>query len=92
MACKLSKEEKEMLAKAEFERKVSELKAERERVCYKNAFAEAELLADSIVRTLQINPLGDSLYRPEIPQRPDFVPTDSIEVNSKRSVKPIIGP
>ena len=77
------------LAKQEFERKVMDLRTERERVCYKNAFAEAEILSDSIVRTLQINPLGDSLYRPAVPSRPDFVPTDSTEVNSKRSVKPI---
>ena len=88
--CEMPPEEKLRLAREEFDRKIQRLELERAEICLNEALAIAEAQADSLVQSLQKNPLGDSLYRPEIPTRPEFVPTDSNIVNSKRSVKPII--
>lgn len=90
VSCGLSEEDMMRLAKLEFENKVKLLEQERSLICNKDADARAEILADSIIRELRINPLKDSLYRPFVPPKPTYVETDSTVVNSKQSVKPIL--
>jgi len=89
-SCTISEEERNILIQGEFKRKADILKAERAEVCKKEALWRAEVIADSIIRHLRLNPLKESQYRPPVPERPDYVPTDSTAVNTKRSVKPIL--
>ena len=63
---------------------------EQTQICDRAAEEEAELIADSLISLMQINPLKDSLYRPFVPPKPSFIKTDSTVVNSKQTVKPII--
>ena len=88
--CGSSDEEMRKLAIEEFERKVKILKSEQRQLCFKSALIIAEQKADSIIFERRINPLRDSLYRPRIPEKPAFVPTDSAVVNSKQTVNPIL--
>lgn len=90
MACGMSEEEMVTLAKTEYERQVKILEIEQSKLCFKSALAIAEDKADSIIYFLRINPLKEDLYRPDVPDKPDFVPTDSLLINSKQTVKPII--
>jgi len=90
MGCGIDQEEYDRLAKEEYLRKANELKKERLEICNKDADMRAEVIADSIIRQMAINPLKDEQYRPDVPPRPTYVPTDSAAINSKRSVKPLV--
>ena len=90
LSCNISEEEYNRLAQEEYERKAEILRKERREICLKEKLIRAEILADSIIRQLKLNPLKEDQYRPTIPARPDFVKTDSTTVNSKQSVKPIL--
>jgi len=90
IGCGISDEEANLLIQQELQRKVDQLKKERVLICDKERDWRAEALADSIIRELRLNPLKENQYRPVVPPRPDYVPTDSAAVNSKRSVKPIL--
>ena len=89
-SCGMSTEERDRLIKEEFERKMNVFIAEQTQRCDKAAEEEAEIIADSLISLMHINPLKDSLYRPFVPPKPDYVQTDSTVVNSKQTVKPII--
>ena len=89
ISCSISEEEYDRLVQEEYLRKADLLKAERAEVCKKEALWRAEAVADSIIRQMRLNPLKENQYRPPVPDRPDYVPTDSTVVNTKRSVKPI---
>jgi len=70
--------------------KVEELRAKKLLECKSEALRLAEVIADSLVRALQIDPLSDPLYNPEIPDRPQYIPVDTSVFDSKHSVKPIL--
>ncbi len=89
-SCGISEEEFDRLVIQEYERKIELFIMEQKLLCDKEADEEAELVVDSLISLLQINPLKDSLYRPFVPPKPDYVKTDSTVVNSKQTVKPII--
>ena len=80
------------MARVDFERQKAELRNEQFKICENNALIQAEQMADSIIREMRINPLKDSLYQPKAPPKPEYVETDSVILNSKRSVKPILVP
>ena len=88
-SCGLSEEEVVALATREYERKATNFRAERKELCLKAAYEEAEKQADSIIFELRINPLKQPLYRPSVPAKPEFVPTDTTLIKSKHSVKPL---
>lgn len=90
--CGPTHEEILQMATTEYERKAALLRKEQEAICKKTAFAEAERQADSIIFQMRINPLKKPLYRPPVPPKPTFVPTDSTRLKSKHSVKPILDP
>lgn len=90
--CDISEEEYDRLVEEEYKRKAELLRKERIDICMKEKLYRAELLADSIIKYRQLNPLRENQYRPNIPARPDFIQTDSTAVNSKQSVKPILDP
>ena len=90
LGCGLSEEEMKEMAIAEYNRKVSVLRKQRMELCRKDAIAEAERQADSIIFEFRINPLSSEVYKPEAPPKPTFIPTDSLSINSKNPVKPII--
>ena len=85
----MSEEEMMQLATSDLEIRVAKLRSEQRAICRKEAFAIAENQADSIIFQLRINPLKEDLYQPTLPNKPDFIETDSTLLNSKRSVKPI---
>jgi len=91
-SCGLSEEEVVRIATQEYERKARLLRQQEADICKKAALEIAEIKADSIVRSLQLNPLKDTLYRPPVPPKPAFIETDSARVNSKQTVKPILDP
>ena len=88
--CDESKEEIQAKVQAHYQTRVAELNAKKRAECRTEALRIAEIIADSIVYSLQINPLSDSLYQPSIPERPKYVPVDSSVFDSKHSVKPIL--
>ena len=88
--CGLSEDEFKRLATEEFERKAKLFRQDQKNLCLKTALEEAERQADSIISNIQFNPLRDTLYRPIVPPKPDYVPTDSAVLKSQQSVKPII--
>ena len=89
-SCGLSDEEAGRLVRAEYERRVAQLKTEQSEICRREALHIAEGRADSIRLAMRLNPLKDTLYTPPKPTRPVFIKTDSTRVNSKQTVKPII--
>lgn len=89
-SCGISEDEYDRLVKQEYERQVKHFIIEQNKLCDKAAEEEAEIIVDSLISLLQINPLKDSLYRPYVPPKPDYIKTDSTAVNSKQTVKPII--
>ena len=89
-SCGLSEEEKLELARQECDRKLVAFEKEQRDNCRRAVLGEAERQADSIIISMNIDPLNEELYRPTIPPKPDFVPTDTIKLNSKHSVKPIV--
>lgn len=89
--CTESQEEIDRQVMEVYEKRVAEFSSQRLEACRLDALRLAEELADSIILSLSLNPLRDSLYRPVIPARPDFIPVDTAVFDSKRSVKPIIG-
>ena len=88
-ACGISEEEIELQAKIRLDRRVEELKAEKIKECKQEIYRKAEIIVDSIIREMSINPLNETLYKPTIPERPEFVEVDSNVFISKHSVKPI---
>lgn len=90
IGCTISEEERDRLVEEEYLRKAEILQTERAEVCKKEALWRAEAIADSIIRKLRLDPLNENQYRPPVPERPEYVPTDSSAVNTKRSVKPIL--
>ena len=89
-SCGLSKEEMLELARQECDRKLAAFEKEQRDNCKRAVLGEAERQADSIIISMDIDPMKEDLYRPTIPPKPDFVPTDTIKLNSKHSVKPIV--
>ena len=90
ISCAPTDEERDVLVKEEYLRKAEILQTERAEVCKKEALWRAEAIADSIIRQMRLNPLKENQYRPPVPERPDYVPTDSTAINIKRTVKPIL--
>ena len=88
--CGPTDEEIENEARAIFHQKVQELRDKHTKECRKEAVRLAEIEVDSILAARAASPLNDSLYRPTVPGKPEFVPLDSAALNSKRSVKPIL--
>lgn len=89
-SCGISEEEYNQLVIQEYERQMNIFIKEQNQICDREAEIEAEVIADSLISLMQINPLKDSLYRPFVPPKPDYISTDSTVVNSKQTVKPII--
>ena len=89
-SCGITEEEYNQLVIQEYERQMALFVKEQTEVCDRAAEEEAELIADSLISLMKINPLKDSLYRPFVPPKPDFIKTDSTVVNSKQTVKPIV--
>jgi len=85
----LSEEEINAQAKIRYERRIEQLKAEKIKECKQEIDRKAEIIVDSLIQTMSINPLSEKLYKPPIPDRPKFVEVDSTVFNSKHSVKPI---
>ncbi len=85
----LTEEEINAQAKERFERRVEELRKEKIKECKQEIARKAEIIVDSIMSALHINPLNETLYKPPIPERPEFVEVDSSVFISKHSVKPI---
>lgn len=54
-----------------------ELEKSSVEACKKAMVAKAEIYVDSILMTLEFDPLNDDMYKPELPERPFFVPVDS---------------
>ncbi|MFT4566312.1 MAG: hypothetical protein ACI9FN_001267 [Saprospiraceae bacterium] len=84
----LSEEEIDTQAKARYEGRVEQLRIEKIKECKIEIDRKADIIADSLIRALHINPL-ETLYKPPIPERPEFVEVDSSVFISKHSVKPI---
>lgn len=89
-SCGITEEEYNKLVIQEYERQMALFVKEQTEICDRAAEKEAEVIADSLISLMKINPLKDSLYRPFVPPKPDFIRTDSTVVNSKQTVKPII--
>ncbi len=90
ISCGPSQEEINAQIIARYDMQVAQLKDKKSKECHLEALRIAEIIADSIVSGMQINPLDDDQYRPDIPLRPQYVPVDSSVFESKRSVKPIL--
>lgn len=85
----LTEEEINTQAKIRFDRRVEHLKAEKIKECKQEIDRKAEIIVDSLIQEMSLNPLQEDLYKPPIPDRPKFVEVDSSVFNSKHSVKPI---
>jgi len=47
-------------------------------------------VTDSIILSLRLNPIPDTLYNPGKPAKPTFIATDTTLLNIEQSVKPIL--
>jgi len=90
IGCESSEEDIQVQVDTQYNIKVEELRAKKLLECKSEALRLAEVIADSLVRALQIDPLSDPLYNPEIPDRPQYIPVDTSVFDSKHSVKPIL--
>ena len=70
--------------------KIDLLKKKKKEECEAQAFIEAEMYVDSFIKDMLLNPIGDTLYKPPIPPKPDYISVDSSVFNSQSSVKPVI--
>ncbi len=61
----------------EYKRLRTEYESEQKESCRLSLLLLAEKSVDSIILTMQINPIRDSLYSPDVPTKPKFVPVDS---------------
>lgn len=89
-SCIESKSEIREQALRELDIKIGILKKKKEQECREQAFIEAEIYVDSLIGTMLLSPIDDSLYKPPIPQKPEFIQVDSSVFNSQSSVKPVI--
>lgn len=85
----LTEAEIEVQAKERFLRRAAQLRIEKMQECKQEIARKAQISVDSMIRSLDINPLNETLYKPPIPERPAFVEVDSSVFISKHSVKPI---
>jgi len=90
VGCGISDAEFKRLAEEEYQRQLGNFVQERALLCNREADLAAEIIADSLISKMHINPLKDSLYRPYVPPKPVYIKTDSAVVNSKQTVKPIL--
>ena len=62
---------------AELDLRIQELVDQKNLQCKEDAIAKAEEYVDSVILSLKLKPIKDSLYQPAIPDKPSFVPIDS---------------
>lgn len=74
----------------ELDIKIEILKKKKDQECRQQAFIEAELFVDSVIHSMLLSPIDDSLYAPPIPTKPKFIQVDSSVFNSQSSVKTVI--
>jgi len=90
LGCGPSQEEIDIIVQTEYDKRVLELKSQERLKCQKEALAVAELVTDSIILSLRLNPIPDTLYNPGKPAKPTFIATDTTLLNIEQSVKPIL--
>ena len=78
------------LAQKELNVKIEQHKKLLMEECRKKALEEAETLVDSIILTWELRPIDDSIYVPKVPEKPKFIPVDSMVFKSQSSVKPVL--
>ena len=78
------------LALKELQIKIDLFTDKKMKECRQQAFIEAETHVDSLITELLINPLSDTLYQPDIPMKPEYIPVDNSVFKSQSSVKQVI--
>ena len=85
IACTNNKEAMRSAIDEEFQRQLKNFEIMKNAQCRQAALTEAEHYVDSLILSLKIKPMRDSIYNPEIPLKPEYVPVDSVVFKKRNS-------